>query len=47
MSVGYYTATLVRDPGRNFFSIKFRHPRRYTADGKPGLNVRRGLGTDD
>jgi hypothetical protein len=47
MSVRYYTATLVRDPGRNFFSIKFRHPRRYTADGKPGLNVRRGLGTDD
>ena len=42
-----YTASLVRDPGRNFYSIKFRHPRRYTADGKPGLNVRRGLGTDD
>ena len=41
-----YSASLVRDPGRNFYSIKFRHPRRFTADGKPGLNVRRGLGTD-
>ncbi len=40
-------ATLVREPGRNYFSIKFRHPRRFTADGKPGLAVRRGLGTDD
>jgi hypothetical protein len=42
-----YTASLVKDPGRNYYSIKFRHPRRYTADGKPGLNVRRGLGTAD
>lgn len=39
-------ATLSRDQARKSFCIKFRHPRRFTADGKPGLAVRRGLGTD-
>ena len=39
--------TLSRDQARKSFCIKFRHPRRFTADGKPGLAVRRGLSTDD
>ena len=40
-------ATLSRDQARKSYCIKFRHPRRYTGDGKPGLAVRRGLGTDN
>ena len=39
-------ASLSRDQARKSFCVKFRHPRRFTADGKPGLAVRRGLGTD-
>jgi energy-coupling factor transporter ATP-binding protein EcfA2 len=42
-----YRASLSRDAARKSFCIKFRHPRRFTNDGKPGLAVRRGLGTED
>jgi GTPase SAR1 family protein len=42
-----YTASKVRDPGRERFSVIFRHPLRFDAAGKPGRRVRRGLGTTD
>lgn len=42
-----YTATKTRSQNRPGWSITFRHPRRSDARGKPGLKVRRGLGTSD
>ncbi len=42
-----YTASIAtpsRSPG---YSISFRHPCRLDSKGKPGLKMRRGLGTDD
>lgn len=43
-----YTASLSRTQGRSGFSVIFRHPaRRDDASGKPGVRVRRGLGTRD
>jgi len=42
-----YTASLATTPGRPGFSISFRHPCRLDSKGKPGLKMRRGLGTDD
>src|SRR5260370_3899441 len=42
-----YTASRVRDEGRERFSVIFRHPVRLDAGGKPGRRVRRGLGTAD
>ena len=43
-----YTASLSQTQGRLGFSIIFRHPaRRDNASGKPGVRVRRGLGTRD
>ena len=43
-----YSASLSQTQGRSGFSIIFRHPaRRDEASGKPGLRVRRGLGTRD
>ena len=43
-----YSASLSRTQGRSGFSIIFRHPaRRDEASGKPGVRVRRGLGTRD
>lgn len=33
--------------GRKAFCVIFKHPLRAGPDGKPGLRVRRGLGTDD
>ena len=42
-----YTASLSTTPDRPGFSISFRHPRRLDSKGKPGLKVRRGLGTSD
>ena len=42
-----YTASKVKDPGRERFSVIFRHPVRLDAVGKPGRRVRRGLGTAD
>lgn len=41
-----YSASLSKNQGRSGFSIIFRHPaRRDEATGKPGVRVRRGLGT--
>lgn len=43
-----YTASLSKSQGRTGWSVIFRHPvRRDEATGKPGLRVRRGLGTRD
>ena len=43
-----YSASLSQTQGRSGFSIIFRHPaRRDDASGKPGVRVRRGLGTRD
>lgn len=42
-----YTASLSTTPGRPGFSISFRHPCRLDSKGKPGLKMRRGLGTND
>lgn len=42
-----YTASLSTTPGRPGFSISFRHPLKLDSKGKPGLKMRRGLGTDD
>lgn len=43
-----YSASLSQTQGRAGYSIIFRHPaRRDEATGKPGVRVRRGLGTRD
>lgn len=43
-----YQASLSQSQGRAGYSVIFRHPvRRDDATGKPGLRVRRGLGTRD
>ncbi|CAN7772865.1 hypothetical protein [Caballeronia sp. LjRoot31] len=42
-----YTASLATTPGRPGYNISFRHPCRLDSKGKPGLKMRRGLGTDD
>ena len=43
-----YSASLSRTQGRTGYSLIFRHPvRRSHATGKPGIRVRRGLGTRD
>ena len=43
-----YSASLSQTQGRSGYSVIFRHPvRRSEATGKPGLRVRRGLGTRD
>jgi hypothetical protein len=42
-----YTASPVKDPGRERYSVIFRHPARLDTSGKPGRRVRRGLGTAD
>lgn len=41
-----YTASLATTPGRPGFAISFRHPLKLDSKGKPGLKMRRGLGTD-
>lgn len=43
----HYTATKNRNPGRESWSVIFRHPGRLDATGKVGRRVRRGLGTTD
>ncbi len=43
----YYTATKSRNPGRDSWSVIFRHPARLDTAGKAGRRVRRGLGTAD
>ena len=42
-----YTASKRRDPGREKFSVIFRHPVRLDTSGRPGRRVSRGLGTAD
>ena len=43
-----YSASLSQTQGRLGYSVMFRHPvRRHDATGKPGVRVRRGLGTRD
>jgi hypothetical protein len=42
-----YRASLSRSPGREGWSIIFRHPVRTDPTGKPGRRVRRGLSTSD
>ena len=43
-----YVATLSQSQGRTGYSVIFRHPvRKDDATGKPGVRVRRGLGTRD
>lgn len=42
-----FRASLSRSQGRKGWCAIFRHPLRPGSDGKPGLRVRRGLGTDD
>ncbi|MGA7305891.1 MAG: hypothetical protein WBW88_13515, partial [Rhodothermales bacterium] len=42
-----YTASKSRSSGRTGWSISFRHPLRMDSTGKPGLKMRRGLGTAD
>lgn len=42
-----YTASLSRSQGRESWCVIFRHPLRNGNDGKPGLRIRRGLGTSD
>lgn len=41
-----FKASLSRSQGRKSWCVIFRHPMRTGSDGKPGLRVRRGLGTD-
>jgi hypothetical protein len=42
-----YTASKVRDRGRERYSVIFRHPVRLDTDGRAGRRIRRGLGTAD
>jgi hypothetical protein len=48
MTIRPYTASLSQSQGRTGYSLIFRHPvRRDESTGKPGLRIRRGLGTRD
>ena len=48
MATRTYSASLSQSQGRSGYSIIFRHPARLDqTTGKPGLRVRRGLGTRD
>lgn len=42
-----YSASKTRTQDRPGFSLSFRHPLRKDSRGKPGLKMRRGLGTTD
>ena len=42
-----YKASKVRSQGRPGWSVSFRHPLRRDNRDRPGLKVRRGLGTSD
>ena len=43
----YHCASLSRSQGRSAYAVIFRHPVRDDATGRPGVRVRRGLGTRD
>ncbi len=47
MASAQYTASKSRAQGRPGWTISFRHPLRTDPKGKPGLKMRRGLGTDN
>lgn len=42
-----HRASLSRSKGRKSWCVIFKHPLRTTTSGRPGLRVRRGLGTTD
>ena len=42
-----YKATKNQTQKRPGWTVSFRHPLRMDSNGKPGLKVRRGLGTTD
>jgi ethanolamine utilization protein EutP (predicted NTPase) len=43
----FYTAAVVRNPGRKALNVEFRHPLRIDSNNKPGKKTRKALGTDD
>jgi hypothetical protein len=47
MSQFTYTASKSRAQGRPGWTVSFRHPLRNDTKGRPGLKMRRGLGTTD
>ena len=47
MADAKYTAAKARTQGRPGWTISFRHPLRNDTKGRPGLKMRRGLGTAD
>lgn len=47
MAQDFFKASKSRTPNRPGWSISFRHPLRKDSLGKPGLKMRRGLGTTD
>lgn len=47
MSDQSYAASKSRSQNRPGWSISFRHPLRHDSRGKPGLKMRRGLGTNE
>ncbi len=47
MSGKTFKASLSKSKGRDSWCVIFKHPIRSTKDGKPGLRVRKGLGTND
>ena len=47
MKAGRYTASKSRTQGRTAWAVSFRHPVSRDDEGRPGLKVRRGLGTSD
>ena len=47
MPLPSYTASKTRAQGRPGWTVSFRHPLRNDPKGKPGLKMRRGLGTTE
>ena len=47
MVAGRYTASKSRTQGRSAWTVTYRHPACRNDKGRPGVKVRRGLGTDD
>ena len=47
MTDARYSATKSRTQGRSAWTLTFRHPLRRDDEGRPGVKVRRGLGTSD
>lgn len=47
MRTPQYTASKSRNQGRKAWTLTFRHPVCRDAEGRPGIKVRRGLGTSD